>query len=51
VMSGESGAHKEAVAAFEHALRTIMLVAAACAVLSGLIGWLWIGSSRASARH
>jgi EmrB/QacA subfamily drug resistance transporter len=51
VMSGEPGAHKEAIAAFDLALRAVMLVAAACAALSGLIGWLWIGSSRAPARH
>jgi MFS family permease len=51
VMTGEPGAHQEAIAAFELALRTVMLVAASCAALSGLIGWFWIGSKRAHARR
>ena len=40
VMSGQPGTHEEAIVAFARALRTIMLVTAACAALAGLIGWL-----------
>src|SRR5262249_15722193 len=42
VMSGHSGVQPEAIAAFEQALRTIMLVNAGCAALAGVVGWLWI---------
>ncbi|WP_407149886.1 MFS transporter [Bradyrhizobium sp. ORS 86] len=42
VMSGQSGVQEQAAAAFERALRTVMLVTAACAALAGLIGWLGI---------
>jgi hypothetical protein len=38
VMSGEPGATAQAIAAFERALRTIMLVPASCAALAGLAG-------------
>jgi len=50
VMSGQSGTHAETIAAFERALRTVMLVPASCAALAGLAGWLWIepNSVRAS---
>ncbi|SDI58292.1 drug resistance transporter, EmrB/QacA subfamily [Bradyrhizobium sp. Rc2d] len=41
VMSGQSGIHEKVVAAFECALRTIMLVTASCSALAGLVGWLW----------
>jgi EmrB/QacA subfamily drug resistance transporter len=41
VMSGHD-ANAEAITAFDHALRSIMLVAAGCAALSGLVGWLWL---------
>ena len=50
VMSGQSGTHAETIAAFERALRAVMLVPASCAALAGLAGWLWIepNSVRAS---
>jgi EmrB/QacA subfamily drug resistance transporter len=41
VMSGRGGTG-DATAAFAGALRTIMLVTAACAALAGLVGWRWI---------
>ncbi|WP_043159963.1 MFS transporter [Bradyrhizobium sp. Ai1a-2] len=42
VMSGQADANAAAMAAFERALRTIMLVPASCAALAGLAGWVWI---------
>jgi MFS family permease len=50
VMSAQPGVNEEAIAAFEYALRAIMLVSASCAALAGLVGWLWIepNSTRAS---
>src|SRR5262249_13017365 len=45
VMSGQPGAGAEATAAFERALRAIMLVPASCAALAGLAGWVWIEPS------
>jgi hypothetical protein len=42
VMSGQPGTNTETIAAFQRALRTIMLVPASCAALAGLVGWLWI---------
>ena len=50
VMSGQPGANAEAIAAFDRALHTIMLVPVSCAALAGLIGWVWIepNSVRAS---
>ena len=42
VMSGQPNADAEAIAAFERALRAIMLVPASCALLAGLTGWIWI---------
>jgi hypothetical protein len=49
VMSGQPGVDAQAVAAFERALRTVLLVPAACAALAGLAGWLWIEPNSASA--
>ncbi len=49
-MSGGSGIDEKAIAAFERALHTIMLVAGSCAALAGLVGWLWIGPSGAHSR-
>jgi MFS family permease len=46
VMSGEPGVNQEAIAAFEGALRTIMLVTTSCAALAGLVGWLWVARAR-----
>ncbi|WP_407178446.1 MFS transporter [Bradyrhizobium sp. STM 3562] len=45
VMSGQPAANAEAIAAFERALRTIMLMPASCAALAGLTGWIWIEPS------
>jgi EmrB/QacA subfamily drug resistance transporter len=42
VMSGQAGTSAEAIAAFERALRAVLLVPAGCAALAGLAGWLWI---------
>jgi hypothetical protein len=42
VLAGESGVTADATAAFDRALRMVMLVAALCAALGGLVGWLWI---------
>jgi len=42
VMSGQGDRSADAIAAFERALRTIMLVPASCAALAGLAGWVWI---------
>jgi hypothetical protein len=49
VMSGQGGVDAKAIAAFERALRAIMLVTAACAALAGLIGWVWIEPNSARA--
>jgi len=49
VMSGQPGVDGEAIVAFEHALRAILLVAASCAALAGLIGWVWIEPNGARA--
>src|SRR5262249_48324893 len=42
VMSGQPGVNEETIAAFERALRAIMLATASCAALAGFVGWLWI---------
>jgi hypothetical protein len=42
VLAGQAGVTESAKAAFDHALRTVMLVAALCAALGGIAGWLWI---------
>jgi predicted MFS family arabinose efflux permease len=42
VMSGRFGASAEAMVAFQRALRTAMLVPAACAALAGVAGFVWI---------
>jgi EmrB/QacA subfamily drug resistance transporter len=49
VMSGQGGVETKAIAAFERALRAIMLMTAACAALAGLIGWVWIEPNSARA--
>jgi EmrB/QacA subfamily drug resistance transporter len=50
VMSGQPGANREAIAAFEHALSLVMLVTASCAALAGVIGGLSIRSNGAHAK-
>jgi hypothetical protein len=53
IMSGQPGTNAQAIAAFERALRAIMLGPASCAALAGLAGWLWIdpNSVRANSRE
>ena len=42
VLAGKTGVAAGAVAAFDRALRSVMLVTAFCAALGGIAGWLWI---------
>jgi len=42
VLAGRAGVDEGAIAAFDRALRTVMLIAALCAALGGVVGWLWI---------
>ncbi len=42
VLAGAAGATADAKAAFDRALRTVLLMAALCALLGGIAGWLWI---------
>lgn len=42
VLAGQADVIDGATVAFERALRTVLLVAAFCAVLGGLVGWLWV---------
>jgi MFS family permease len=49
VLAGQAGAPESAIAAFDRALRTVMLVTALCAALGGLAGWLWIRPNGPSA--
>ena len=42
VMAGHAGIDPGAIAAFDRALRTVILVAALCAALGGVAGWLWV---------
>jgi EmrB/QacA subfamily drug resistance transporter len=42
VLAGRADVNGGATAAFDRALRTVLLVAALCAALAGVAGWLWI---------
>ena len=42
VLAGQAGGPRSAIAAFDRALRTVILMTALCAALGGLAGWLWI---------
>jgi EmrB/QacA subfamily drug resistance transporter len=42
VLAGQAGVTADAIAAFDRARRTVMLVTAFCALLGGVAGWLWI---------
>ena len=42
VLAGQAGLDEDAIAAFDRALRTVTLIAALCAALGGVVGWLWI---------
>jgi EmrB/QacA subfamily drug resistance transporter len=51
VLAGEAGVPAGAIAAFDRALRTVMLVSALCAALAGVIGWLWIQPAGSEPAH
>jgi hypothetical protein len=51
VLAGQAGVDEVAVATFERALRLVMLVAALCAALGGIVGWLWIRALGPEATH
>jgi EmrB/QacA subfamily drug resistance transporter len=51
VLAGEVGVPAGAIAAFDRALRTVMLVSALCAALAGVIGWLWIQPAGSEPAH
>jgi EmrB/QacA subfamily drug resistance transporter len=51
VLAGQAGVPQDALAAFDRALRTVMLVAALCAALGGIAGWLWIRPVGSEARR
>jgi EmrB/QacA subfamily drug resistance transporter len=42
VQAGEAGVPEGVIAAFDRALRTVMLVTSFCGLLAGVAGWLWI---------
>jgi hypothetical protein len=42
VLAGQPDVASGAAAAFDRALRSVMLVAASCAALGGIVGWLTI---------
>jgi len=42
IFAGQSGVAERATAAFEHALRIVLQVAAFCSLLGGICFWLWI---------
>jgi EmrB/QacA subfamily drug resistance transporter len=42
VLTGQAGSAEAATAAFQRALRAVMLVASFCALLGGIVAWLWI---------
>jgi hypothetical protein len=41
VLAGQAGVAEATIAAFDRALRTVMLVTALCAALGGVAGW-WL---------
>ncbi|HXL30033.1 MAG TPA: MFS transporter [Bradyrhizobium sp.] len=45
VLAGQAEVIAGATAAFDRALRTVMLVTAVCAALGGIAGWLWVRPS------
>jgi EmrB/QacA subfamily drug resistance transporter len=51
VLAGQAGVTAEASAAFDRALRTVLLVAALCALLGGVAGWLWIQPASLEAKR
>jgi EmrB/QacA subfamily drug resistance transporter len=51
VLAGQAGVTEGAMAAFDRALRTVMLVTALCAALGGVAGWLWIRPAGSEPAH
>ena len=51
VLAGQAGVTEGAIAAFDRALRTVMLVTALCAALGGVSGWLWIRPAGSEPAH
>jgi EmrB/QacA subfamily drug resistance transporter len=51
VLAGQAGVTEGAIAAFDRALRTVMLVTALCAALGGVAGWLWIRPTGSEPAH
>jgi EmrB/QacA subfamily drug resistance transporter len=51
VLAGQAGVTEGAIAAFDRALRTVMLVTALCAALGGVAGWLWIRPAGSEPAH
>jgi hypothetical protein len=45
VLAGQADVTAGAIAAFDRALRTVLLVTAFCAALGSVAGWLWVRSS------
>jgi MFS family permease len=51
VLAGQAVVTEGAIAAFDRALRTVMLVTALCAALGGAAGWLWIRPAGSEPAH
>ena len=51
VLAGQAGVTEGAIAAFDRALRTVMLVTALCAALGGVAGWLLIRPAGSEPAH
>jgi len=51
VLAGQASLDEDAIAAFDRALRTVTLIAALCAALGGVVGWLWIRPIGTEATH
>jgi EmrB/QacA subfamily drug resistance transporter len=49
VLAGQAAVTDSTAAAFERALRMVLLVAAFCAMLGGIVSWLWIRPLRSHA--
>jgi predicted MFS family arabinose efflux permease len=51
VLAGQAGVAESAIAAFDRALRTVILATALCAALGGSAGWLWVQPIGSQATH
>jgi EmrB/QacA subfamily drug resistance transporter len=49
LLAGQSGVTGAAMAAFDRALRMVLLATALCAALGGVVGWLSLGPARSEA--